>query len=162
MLDLNYLRENIETARRRLAGRGFLLDVETFQRLDGERKNIIYEVERLRQRRNSASEDIAKLLREKVDVTDKRNEMKLVPQQIKDKEDALRAVEEKLFQFAAAIPNLPDPTVPVGPTDVQNVEVRSMGDQPHFDFAPKVHFDTSPSLGIIDLDTTEKIASSRC
>ena len=44
MLDLNYLRENIETARQRLAGRGFLLDVETFQRLDGERKNIIYEV----------------------------------------------------------------------------------------------------------------------
>jgi len=79
MLDLNYLRENIETARQRLAGRGFLLDVETFQRLDGERKNIIYEVERLRQRRNSASEDIAKLLREKVDVTDKRNEMSSLP-----------------------------------------------------------------------------------
>src|SRR5438309_1798477 len=113
MLDLNYLRENIETARQRLAGRGFLLDVETFQRLDGERKNIIYEVERLRQRRNSASEDIAKLLREKVDVTDKRNEMKLVSQQIKDKEDTLRAVEGKLFQFAATIPNLPDPDVPV-------------------------------------------------
>src|SRR5437870_10680399 len=64
-------------------------------RLDGERKNIIYEVERLRQRRNSASEDIAKLLREKVEVTDKRNEMKLVSQQIKDKEEALRTVEDR-------------------------------------------------------------------
>ena len=161
MLDLNYLRENIETARRRLAGRGFLLDVETFQRLDGERKNIIYEVERLRQRRNSASEDIAKLLREKVDVTDKRNEMKLVSQQIKDKEDALRAVEEKLFQFAAAIPNLPDPAVPVGPTDEQNVEVRRVGDPPHFDFPPKAHWDLCPPLGILDLDRATKIAGSR-
>ena len=161
MLDLNYLRENIETARRRLAGRGFLLDVETFQRLDGERKNIIYEVERLRQRRNSASEDIAKLLREKVDVTDKRNEMKLVSQQIKDKEDALRAVEEKLFQFAAAIPNLPDPAVPVGPTDEQNVEVRRVGDPPHFDFPPKAHWDLCPPLGILDLDRAAKIAGSR-
>ena len=75
MLDLNYLRENIETARQRLAGRGFLLDVETFQRLDGERKSIIHAVERLRQLRNSASEEIAKLLREKVDVTAKRNKI---------------------------------------------------------------------------------------
>ena len=161
MLDLNYLRENIETARRRLAGRGFLLDVETFQRLDGERKNIIYEVERLRQRRNSASEDIAKLLREKVDVTDKRNEMKLVSQQIKDKEDTLRAVEGKLFQFAATIPNLPDPAVPVGPTDEQNVEVRRAGDPPRFDFPPKAHWDLCPPLGILDLDRATKIAGSR-
>jgi len=161
MLDLNYLRENIEPARRRLAGRGFLLDVETFQRLDGERKNIIYEVERLRQRRNSASEDIAKLLREKVDVTDKRNEMKLVSQQIKDKEDALRTVEGNLFQFAATIPNLPDPAVPVGPTDEQNVEVRRAGDPPRFDFPPKAHWDLCPPLGILDLDRAAKIAGSR-
>jgi len=161
MLDLNYLRENIETARRRLAGRGFSLDVETFQRLDGERKNIIYEVERLRQRRNSASEDIAKLLREKVDVTDKRNEMKLVSQQIKDKEDTLRALEGKLFQFAATIPNLPDPAVPVGPTDEQNVEVRRAGDPPRFDFPPKAHWDLCPPLGILDLERATKIAGSR-
>src|SRR5437016_3844812 len=161
MLDLNYLRDNIETARRRLAGRGFLLDVETFQRLDGERKNIIYEVERLRQRRNSASEDIAKLLREKVEVTDKRNEMKLVSQQIKDKEDALRTVEGNLFQFAATIPNLPDPAVPIGPTDEQNVEVRRVGEPPRFDFEPKAHWDLCPPLGIMDLERATKIAGAR-
>ena len=123
MLDLNYLRENIDTARRRLGDRGFVLDVETFQRLDGERKNIIYEVERLRQLSNTASKDIAKLLKEKVDVTDKRNEMKVVSQQIKEKEDALRAVEEKLFQFAATIPNLPDPEIPVGPLPDRPMEI---------------------------------------
>src|SRR5438105_59266 len=161
MLDLNYLRENIETARRRLADRGFLLDVETFQRLDGERKNVIYEVERLRQLRNTASEDIARLLREKVDVTDKRNEMKVVSQQIKDKEEALRAVEEKLFQFAATIPNLPDPEVPVGATDEQNVEVRRVGDPPRFDFQPKAHWDLCPPLGIMDLERATKITGSR-
>src|SRR5262249_19136329 len=160
MLDLNYLRENIETARRQLAGRGFLLDVETFQRLDGERKSVIYEVESLRQRRNTASEEIAKLVREKVDVTDKRNEMKVVSQQIKDKEDALRAVEDKLFQFAAVIPNIPDPEVPVGPTDEQNVEVRRVGDPPKFDFQPKAHWDICPPLGILDLERATKITGS--
>ena len=161
MLDLNYLRENIETARQRLASRGFLLDVETFQRLDGERKSIIHGVELLRQLRNSASEEIAKLLRDKVDITGKRNEMKLVSQQIKDKEEALRIVEEKLFQFASIIPNLPDPAVPVGPTDEQNVEVRRVGDPPRFDFSPKAHWDLCPPLGILDLERATKIAGSR-
>ena len=161
MLDLNYLRENIETARQRLASRGFLLDVETFQRLDGERKSIIHGVELLRQLRNSASEEIAKLLRDKMDITGKRNEMKLVSQQIKDKEEALRIVEEKLFQFASTIPNLPDPAVPVGPTDEQNVEVRRVGDPPRFDFSPKAHWDLCPPLGIFDLERATKIAGSR-
>src|SRR5438093_1389393 len=161
MLDLNYLRENIETARQRLASRGFLLDVETFQQLDGERKSIIHGVELLRQLRNSASEEIAKLLRDKVDITGKRNEMKLVSQQIKDKEEALRIVEEKLFQFASTIPNLPDPAVPVGPTDEQNVEVRRVGDPPRFDFSPKAHWDLCPPLGILDLERASKIAGSR-
>jgi seryl-tRNA synthetase len=161
MLDLNYVRENIETTRRRLGDRGFLLDVETFQRLDGERKSIIYEVERLRQQRNTASEDIAKLIREKVDVTEKRNEMKLVSQQIKDKEEALRAVEEKLFQFAATIPNLPDPEVPIGAGEEQNVEVRRVGEPPRFDFQPKAHWDLCPPLGILDLERATKIAGSR-
>src|SRR5438093_3438660 len=161
MLDLNYLRDHIETARQRLAGRGFFLDVETFQQLDGERKSIIHDVERLRQLRNSESEEIAKLLREKVDVTAKRNEMKLVSQQIKDKEEAPRIVEEKLFQFSSIIPNLPDPAVPVGATDEQNVEVRRVGELPHFDFEPKAHWDLCPPLGILDLERATKIAGSR-
>src|ERR1700741_5037013 len=117
MLDLAHLRENLETARERLAHRGFSLDVQTFQKLDGERKQLILEVERLRQLRNSASEDIARHLREKVDVTEKRNEMKVVSQKIKDIEESLKSVEEQLFGFASAIPNLADPSVPIGLTD---------------------------------------------
>src|SRR6266850_6547583 len=101
MLDLTYLRENIEMGRQRLAHRGFTLDVETFQRLDGERKSLIQDVERLRQLRNTTSEDIGKLAREKVDVTEKKNEMKAVSQKIKDMEESLRTTEENLFQFAA-------------------------------------------------------------
>ena len=93
MIDLNYVRDNLQTARERLAQRGFSLDVQTFQKLDGERKQLILEVERLRQLRNTASEDIARLVREKVDVTEKRNEIKAVSQKIKDIEESLRLVE---------------------------------------------------------------------
>jgi seryl-tRNA synthetase len=161
MIDLAYVRDNLQTARKRLADRGFSLDVETFQRLDGERKQLILEVERLRQLRNTASEDIAKLVKEKVDVTEKRNEMKAVSQKIKDIEESLRTVEDQLFQFASAIPNLPDPSVPIGLTDEQNVEIRKVGEPPRFDFAPKAHWDLCPALGVLDLERATKIAGAR-
>ena len=161
MLDPAYLRENIEAARDRLAHRGFSLDVETFQRLDGERKKIILEVERLRQLSKKGSEEVAKLAREKVDVTEKRNEMKVLSQQIKDKEEALRAVEDNVFQFVSTIPNLPDPAVPVGLTEDQNVEVRRVGEIPCFDFGPKAHWDLCPPLGVLDLERATKITGSR-
>src|SRR5215471_4565928 len=161
MLDLNYLRENIETARQKLADRGFALDVDIFRRLDGDRKSIIYELERLRQVRNTSSEEIAQLVRQKADVTEKRNEMKVVSQQIKDKEEALRPIEDKLFQFASTIPNIADRDVPVGATDEQNVEIRRVGDPPKFDFQPKAHWDLCPPLGILDLERATKITGSR-
>jgi seryl-tRNA synthetase len=161
MLDPAYLRENIEAARDRLAQRGFSLDVETFRRLDGERKKIILEVERLRQLSKKGSEEVAKLAREKADVTEKRNEMKALSQQIKDKEEALRVIEDKVFQFVSTIPNLPDPAVPVGLTEDQNVELRRVGDVPRFDFEPKAHWDLCPPLGVLDLERATKITGSR-
>jgi len=161
MLDLNYLRENIDAARERLSRRGFSLDAETFQRLDSERKSLIQEVERLRQRRNAASEEIGRLVRAKVDAAEKRNEMKAVSEQIKSIEESLRDIEEKLFAFGATIPNLPHPAVPVGLTDEQNVEVRHAGEPPQFDFEPKAHWDLCPALGILDLERATKITGSR-
>src|SRR5262245_51328851 len=161
MLDLAYLRENIASARDRLAHRGFSLDVETFQRLDGERKTTILEVERLRQLSKKGSEEVARLAREKSDVTEKRNEMKAISQQIKEKEDLLRDVEDGLFKFVSIIPNLPDAIVPVGPGEEQNVEVRRMGEVPRFDFEPKAHWDLCPALGILDLERATKITGSR-
>ena len=161
MLDINYLRDNIDTARQHLSNRGFSLDVETFKRLDGERKTIIYEVEKLRQLRNTASDDIARQMKEKADVSAQRNEMKAVSQQIKEKEEALRTLEDQLFQFVATIPNVADPEVPVGPAEEQNVEIRRIGEPPKFDFEPKAHWDLCPPLGILDLERATKITGSR-
>jgi seryl-tRNA synthetase len=161
MIDLAYVRDNLQTARERLAHRGFSLDVETFQKLDGERKQLILEVERLRQLRNTASEDIARLVKEKVDVTEKRNEMKAVSQKIKEIEESLKTVEDQLFQFAATVPNLADPSVPIGPTEDQNVEIRKVGDPTQFDFPPKAHWDLCPLLGVMDLERATKIVGAR-
>jgi seryl-tRNA synthetase len=161
MIDLAYLRENLEGARARLATRGYTLDVETFLKMDGERRTLIHEAERLRQLRNTASEDIAALMREKVNVDAKRSEMKAVSQQIKEIEESLRAVEDKIFQFASTVPNLPNPEVPVGLTDEQNVEVRRIGEPRNFEFQPQAHWDLCPKLGILDLERATKITGSR-
>lgn len=161
MLDLAYLRENLESARQRLAHRGFALDVQTFQLLDGERKHFILETERLRQLRNTTSDEIAKLVKEQVDVSAKRNEMKAVSQQIKDFEESLKGVEDKLFEFAAVIPNLPDAAVPIGLTEDENVEVRRFGEPGKFSFTPKSHWELGPQLGILDMERGAKITGSR-
>jgi seryl-tRNA synthetase len=161
MLDLNYIRENLEEVRQRLALRSFTFDVETFERLDGERKTLIHEAERLRQLRNSASEDIAQLIKQKVDVTEKRNEVKATSQKIKEIEESLTKVEEHLFRFVANVPNVPDPDVPVGMSEEQNVEVRRFGEPPNFDFQAKAHWDLCPALGILDLERATKITGAR-
>jgi seryl-tRNA synthetase len=161
MLDLGYLRENLNEARERLSTRGFALDVQTFERLDSERKTLILEAERLRQLRNSATEEIAQLMKQKVDATEKRAEVKTVSQKIKDIEESLTKSEDELFRFAATIPNLPDPDVPVGMSEDQNVEIRHFGEPPKFDFQPKAHWDLCPALGIMDLERATKITGSR-
>src|SRR6185436_20471841 len=161
MLDLAYLRDNLETARERLAHRGFSLDVETFQRLDSERKQFILEVERLRQSQNTASEEIVRRKKAKEDASAQLNEMKAVSQRAKEIEVSLRATEDALFQFATVIPNLPDPDVPVGPGEAENVEVRRVGEPRKFDFEPKAHWDLGPALGILDMERGGKVTGSR-
>src|SRR5215831_9354087 len=161
MLDLGYLRENLSEARQRLSNRGFALDLQTFERLDSERKTLILEAERLRQLRNSASESIAQLMKQKVDATEKRNEVKAVSQKLKDIEESLTKAADELFRFVATIPNLPDPDVPIGQTDEQNVEVRRIGEPTKFNFQPKAHWDLCPALGVLDLERATKITGSR-
>lgn len=161
MLDLAYLRDNLDAVRERLAHRGFKLDVETFRRLDGERKQFILEVEKLRQAQNTASEEIARLKKAKADASSQLNEMKAVSQRIKELEGPLRAAEDALFQFATVIPNLPDPEVPIGPGEEENVEVRRSGELRKFDFEPKAHWDLCPPLGILDMERGGKITGSR-
>jgi seryl-tRNA synthetase len=161
MLDLAYLRENLETARARLALRGYVFDVETFQRLDGERKQFIQEVEGLRQKLKVGSAEIGKLKRENLDYTVRQNEMTAISDQINALLQPLKTVEESLTAMAALMPNLPDPSVPTGMTEAENVEVRRVGKIPEFNFAPKAHWDLGPALGILDMERGAKVTGAR-
>lgn len=161
MLDIAYLRENLELARARLAHRGYTLDVETFKRLDSERKSLIQEVELFRQRLKAGSAEIGKRKRENTDASDLQNQMTEISEQIKTIEVPLKAVEDQLSEMAAVMPNLADPSVPLGFTEADNVEVRRVGEIPKFDFAPKAHWDIGPALGILDSERGSKVTGSR-
>jgi len=161
MLDLAYLRENPELARARLAHRGYAFDVETFGRLDSERKSLIQEVELLRQQLKAGSTEIGKRKRENTDTSGLQNQMTAISEQIKAIELPLKAVEDKILEMAAVMPNLPDPSVPPGFTEAENVEVRRVGEIPKFDFVPKAHWDIGPALGILDSERGSKVTGSR-
>ncbi len=161
MLDIAYLRENLELARARLAHRGYTLDVETFKHLDSERKSLIQEVELLRQQLKAGSAEIGKRKRENADTSDLQNQMTEISEQIKAIEVPLKEVEDKLSEMAAVMPNLADPSVPLGFTEAENVEVRRLGEIPKFDFAPKAHWDIGPALGILDSERGSKVTGSR-
>jgi seryl-tRNA synthetase len=161
MLDIAYIRENLELARVRLSHRGYTLDVETFKRLDGERKSLIQEVESLRQQLKAGSTEIGKLKRDKADTSALQSKMTEVSEQIKTVEVPLREVEDKISEMAAVMPNLPDPSVPLGFTEAENVELRRVGEIPKFDFAPKAHWDIGPALGILDSERGSKVTGSR-
>ncbi len=161
MLDIAYLRENLETARTRLAHRGYALDVETFQRLDGERKRLIQEVESLRQKLKAGSAEIGKLKRENGDISVKQAEMTAISDRIKDSEAPLKAAEDRLSELVAVMPNLPDSSVPLGMTEEENVEIRRIGNPPKFEFTPRAHWDLGPALGILDMERGSKVTGSR-
>jgi len=161
MLDLAYLRDNLDTARERLAHRGFSLDVETFQRLDGQRKRFIQEFETLKQTQKSSNDEIARLKRAKEDASAQLNDLKVVADRLKIVQTSMGAAEEALTQFLAVIPNLPDPACPIGPGEAENVTVRTWGETSKFDFEPKAHWDLCPALGILDMERGGKITGSR-
>ena len=161
MLDIGLLREDIDGVRARLAQRGHVLDVETFQNLDGQHRRLVQHVEKLRQMRNTTSEQIGRLVREKADVSSKRNDMKELSQEIKEIEAQLKASADELFRFMSTIPNLPGPSVPVGLGEDENVEVRRVGRPPELSFEARAHWNLGRTLGILDLERAAKVAGTR-
>ncbi len=116
MLDLKFIRENIELVKEGLANKGEKADLGPFLELDTKRRAIVQEVEVLKAQRNTVSEEIAKLKKEKSPDADKKVlEMRQVGDQIKALDDELRIVEEKLTETTLSLPNMPDPSVPAGP-----------------------------------------------
>ena len=161
MLDPKSVLENIDLVHRKIASRGFPIDLTEFIRLSETKRDVLRKAEDLRARRNKASEDVARIKREKGDASEIIAAMKGVGDEIKALEDELKGFDEKIRLTLLNLPNLPHDTVPVGKDSSGNVEARRVGEPRRFDFEPLPHWDVGTNLGILDFERAAKITGSR-
>lgn len=161
MLDLKFVVENADKVKAAMKTRSGEYDVDAAVRLDARRKEILREVEVLKAERNRESAQIAELKKKKEDATELIAKMKAVGDKIKELDAALVPVEADLRMAMLSIPNIPDPTVPIGKDDTENVEIRRFLEPTKFDFEPKAHWDLGTSLNILDPITAAKITGAR-
>jgi len=164
MLDLHYVRENLEAVREALATRNFPPDaLAHFADLDGERRRLIGESDEINQKRNAASREIGELM--KSGQREQAEGLKAEVAELKTRQSDLDArrdeAEKAMGELLAGLPNLPAADVPVGPDETANVEVRRVGEPRAFDFEPKDHVDLGERLGILDQERAAKIAGAR-
>jgi seryl-tRNA synthetase len=164
MLDLNYVRENLDRVRAALEKRGFASSVlDEFARADAERRGVIGESDQLNAQRNAASREIGALMKEgKRDEAEvRRNEAGELKERIAELDELRDQAETRMREMLSTLPNIPHESVPVGKDESANVEIRRWGTKPEFDFEPKDHVDLGNALSILDLERAAKIASAR-
>lgn len=161
MLDIKFVRQNPDIVRKSLENRGATADLDKFLELDEERRNLLFEVEKLKNLRNSESEEIARKKMAGESADDLIARMKEVSQQIKKMDEKLSEIERSMEQILLTLPNIPDESVPIGKSDADNVEVRRWKEPTKFDFDPKPHWDIGEDLGILDFERARKITGAR-
>jgi len=161
MLDLKFVRSNLETIQGMLKNRGYDLNISKFETLDRERRNRLADMEELRHRRNEVSEQIASLKKNGADASALILQMKQVSADIKQKEKEIAGFIEELEPLLMVIPNMPHESVVVGSDETDNPVVRSWGEKRGFEFEPLAHWDIGEKLGILDFPRAAKIAGAR-
>ena len=164
MLDLNYVRENLDNVRTALQSRGADARVlDEFANADAERKRVIAESDSLNAQRNAASREIGGLMKEgkKDEAESRRREVGELKDRIAELDQKRAAAETKMDELLSTLPNVPHASVPIGKSEEDNVEIRRWGNAPSFDFEPKDHVDLGTALGILDLERAAKISAAR-
>jgi len=163
MLDARFVRENPDAARKAMADRGSAWSVDAFLALDEERRALIGKVEKLQARRNEASKLIGQMMKEprKEAAEALKNEVRSINDELAADQAVLDTIEADVRSLLLTAPNPPHESVPVGPDETANIEVRRWGTPRAFDFEAKAHWDLGPELGIIDFERAVKLAKSR-
>ncbi|HEY2941177.1 MAG TPA: serine--tRNA ligase [Vicinamibacteria bacterium] len=165
MLDLKFVVENRDRVVEMLERRGLAVESILAQgdpwALDGERRSTLQKVEQLRHRQRLAGEEIARRGQAGEDASPLKAEMKGVADEIKALEARLQDVEARLGQVMLLLPNVPDPSVPVGRDASDNREVRRVGEPPRLGFTPRPHWDIGTGLGILDFERAARLAGAR-
>ena len=161
MLDIKVLRQEPERIKEALKKRFNPLDIEPAIELDKQRRAILAEVEQKKAKQNEITKQIPQMKKNGENTDQIFAEMKELSNDIKADDEKVRDIDEQLRNFMLRIPNIPNPEVPVGKDDTENVELRKFSEPRKFDFEPKAHWDLGADLGILDPETAAKISGSR-
>jgi len=161
MLDIKRLRTETEEVKAALARRKEEVDIDAVLALDEKRRALLYEAEQMKARQNEVSKEIPKMKKAGEDTTEILAEMRTLSDKVKALDTETRETEEALEKMLLRIPNIPNPTVPDGDTDEDNVEIRRFGEPTEFPFEPKAHWDLGENLGILDFSSAAKITGAR-
>lgn len=162
MLDVKMIRQEPDEFKRRLGTRG--VQPEEIDKLlaeDKKRRELLNQTEELKRQRNDVSGQIAQAKRNKEDASAAIAKMREVGQEIKKLDEQANEAVELVNDMAARLPNLPNETIPVGPDESANVELRKVGTPREFNFEPKAHWDIGEDLDILDFERGAKVSGAR-
>src|SRR5579883_3188226 len=163
MLDLAFIRSHPDIVKEAARVKNNSLDIDGLLALDQQVVALQREVEEARARQNQLSKGVQAATKEKN--VELRNaliaEGKQLSEMIKEKEPLLNALQDERYQMLLLVPNIPDPSVPVGKDESANVPIRYWGDLPKFDFQPLDHYELMQKLDMVDIERAVKIAGSR-
>jgi seryl-tRNA synthetase len=159
MLDIKFIRENLSEVKKSIENRNLKLDLDDLIKLDETRRATLKELEDFKAQKNTANEEISRLLKEKQDTRQRIASMKDIAHKIDKLEDVLKTTEQELDKLLLVVPNIPHPSIPVGNASKKEV-VRSWGKPREFDFKPLTHVELSQRLDIIDFSRAAKITGS--
>jgi seryl-tRNA synthetase len=161
MLDIKYLRQNIEFVRRKMLERGQEMDFGPFIAMDAKRLDILHEVELLRNERNTASKEIGEKKQRKEDASALIARMGEVSTRIRELDEALKKTEAELNEMGMIIPNIPHESVAYGTSSEDNPIVRTWGEKKLFDFQPRPHWEIGEKTNTLDFARGAKITGAR-
>ena len=160
MLDMKFVRDNLDEVRAMLKNRNNSLNLDNFSELEQRRRAILSETEQLKAQRNTASKKIGAMKKSGEDSTELAAEVRRIGTKISALDSELRDVENNLRDLLLHIPNVPAADVPIGLDDTQNPEIRRWGTPTTFDSTPKAHWELGTALNIFDFDRAMKLPAS--
>ncbi len=161
MLDMKLLRQDIEQVAERLKVRGFTLDIEAFNALETQRRELQSATQTLQAQRNSESKKIGQAKAKGEDIEPLLAAVASLGDELKDKESQLAVLQQHIRDFVLQLPNLPDESVAAGQDETDNVELKSWGQPREFTFTPRDHVDLGEGLGLLDFERAAKLSGSR-
>ena len=161
MLDPKIIRDEPEKIRKMLRERAIDFDFDEMLELDKKRRELIKETDELRKKRNQMSISIGQAKKSNQDVTSLLADMSKISKELNDHEQLQKTVESDFKNLSFSIPNIIHESVPIGPDESANVELRKWGDIPKFDFKVSDHIDLAQNLNIVDLERAAKTAGAR-